>query len=189
MVRDSIGRAYRISKKYLSPSRFSHSLRTMKMALRLEKRWGGDRKLLVKASLLHDLGYSFGGDALGHAKLGARHAALLGFDKGTARAIEIHTLGKEEMSLEEKILFLADGIEEARVYPGLSRIRRLAFIDLDRALLAYIESTRRFLKKTEKSLHRDTYKLENNIRRKYGRTCRKDSRLPRRKASFRYPKL
>ncbi len=173
MKRRSTARAFRLARKYLSPSRYAHSLRTMEMALALGEAWAGDRKSLIEASLLHDLGYSFGGRALDHASIGARRAGMLGFDKRVLRMIEVHTVGASTMDLNEKILFLADGIERGRYYRYIASLRRLAFRNLDLALLAYIRSSEKYLKASGKSLHTDTRKFKEEIRRKYGRTGRK----------------
>ena len=43
------------------------------------------------------------------------------------------------MSLLDKIICLADFIEEGRRYSGVEKIREFAFIDINRALLAGME--------------------------------------------------
>ena len=50
-------------------------------------------------------------------------------------AIAWHTTGKANMSLLEKIIYLADYIEPTRDFCDLRSLRHLAFEDLDRALL------------------------------------------------------
>ncbi|MCM1058623.1 MAG: bis(5'-nucleosyl)-tetraphosphatase (symmetrical) YqeK [Firmicutes bacterium] len=63
-------------------------------------------------------------------------------------AIRYHTTGREDMSLLEKIVFVADYIEPGRRHaPNLPEIRRLAFDDLDRAVLRILEDTLEHLKK------------------------------------------
>ena len=50
------------------------------------------------------------------------------------------------MSLLEKIIFVADYIEPSRKQaPNLAQIRRLAFVDLDGALLNILQDTLRYL--------------------------------------------
>ena len=43
------------------------------------------------------------------------------------------------MSLLEKIIYLADYIEPTRDFPGLDRLRELAYKDLDKALALGLE--------------------------------------------------
>ena len=54
------------------------------------------------------------------------------------------------MSLLEKIIFVADYIEPGRKQaPNLKEIRKLAFEDLDKALLRILEDTLEYLKSTD----------------------------------------
>lgn len=171
MRKCSIKRANKIAFKYLSYERYLHSLRVVTMIRRLARYWGGNEDFLIRAALLHDLGYSFGGDGLSHAKISADYAAMAGCDRNTVKAIQLHTLGGPGMSLDEKLLFLADGIEEGRNFPGVKKIRKLAFIDLDRALLFYLRRSKSYLEKQGKKLHKKSILMENEIkRRKCGRT-------------------
>ena len=52
--------------------------------------------------------------------------------KKELRAIASHTLGRENMGLEEKILFIADFSEPGRDYPAALSIREIAIHDLRR---------------------------------------------------------
>ena len=73
-----------------------------------------------------------------HAKLGAYVAkAKYGVtDQEILSSITWHTTGKPDMTLLEKVLYLADYIEPSREeFPGLKELRRLAYEDLDQALL------------------------------------------------------
>ena len=49
-------------------------------------------------------------------------------------AIRWHTTGKPEMTLLEKIIYLADYIEPTRNFPGVDALRKAAYEDLDSAL-------------------------------------------------------
>lgn len=61
-------------------------------------------------------------------------------------AISNHTTGRPGMSLLEKIIFVADYIEPNRkMISGLEEIRKLAFIDLDKAIIIIIENTLNYL--------------------------------------------
>ena len=61
-------------------------------------------------------------------------------------AILYHTTGHENMSLLEKIIFVADYIEPGRKQaPNLLEIRKLAFQNLDNAMLQILEDTLKYL--------------------------------------------
>ena len=63
----------------------------------------------------------------------ARH--VFGVSPQVESAIRWHTTGKPHMSTLEKILYLADYIEPTRDFCDLRPLRKLAFADLDRAVL------------------------------------------------------
>lgn len=70
-------------------------------------------------------------------------------DADVLNAILNHTTGRPGMSLLEKIVFLADYIEPGRKQaPHLQKIRKLAFEDLDRALVLVLEDTLAYLSDT-----------------------------------------
>ena len=86
-----------------------------------------------------------------HAKVGAFLAKeKYGVEnRDVLNAILYHTTGREGMSLLEKIIFVADYIEPGRKQaPNLPEIRRLAFQDLDKALLWSLEDTLKYLKRS-----------------------------------------
>lgn len=55
-------------------------------------------------------------------------------DPELLRAIEIHTIGSSEMGLLDKILYVADYIEDSRSFEGVETARALAYEDLDAAV-------------------------------------------------------
>lgn len=85
--------------------------------------------------------------ALLHGPAGSVYARLhFGIDDAEIlSAVFYHTTGKPDMSLLEKIVFLADYIEPSRDFPGVEELRALAEQDLDRALIAAYDSTIRHL--------------------------------------------
>ena len=54
-------------------------------------------------------------------------------------AVRHHTLGHKEMGRYGAILYIADYMEPTRDFPGVERLRKLAYEDLDRAVLAGCE--------------------------------------------------
>ena len=84
-----------------------------------------------------------------HAKVGAYLAETkYGYeDHDILNAVRYHTTGRPEMSLLEKIVFIADYLEPGRKQaPNLDKLRQLAFTDLDRTLCMILEDTLSYLK-------------------------------------------
>ena len=158
-------------KKQLKWKRFVHTMGVAGIASSLAMRYDCDIRQAEEAALLHDCakyldtdemeklarraGYSVspvekGSASLLHAKAGAALAASkFGVDDPRIlEAIRWHTTGKPDMTLLEKIIFVADYIEPGRTTPGVGPIRTLAFTDLDAAVTAILEHTLEYLKET-----------------------------------------
>ncbi|RKI92773.1 HD domain-containing protein [Parablautia intestinalis] len=83
-----------------------------------------------------------------HAKVGSYIAAkqFCISDRDILNAILFHTTGRPGMSQLEKIIYIADYIEPGRKHaPNLPKVRKLAFQDLDEALLKILEDTLGYL--------------------------------------------
>lgn len=86
-----------------------------------------------------------------HAKVGSFLAKnTYGIqDEDILNAILNHTTGRPNMSLLEKIIFIADYIEPSgKQAPNLAQIRALAFQDLDSALRMILRDTLQYLQET-----------------------------------------
>lgn len=147
----------------LNHRRIPHVLGTEQEAVRLAERWGADAEKARRAALLHDctkklslpeqlaLAERFHVPLdemerreikLLHAKTGAGIAeAVFGTDEEITNAIRWHTTGRGDMTLLEKVLYLADYIEPTRDFPGLEALRRTCYEDLDAGLLLGLEMT------------------------------------------------
>ena len=108
-----------------------------------------------------------------HAKVGRFLAKNLYHikDEDILNAILNHTTGRPGMSLLEKIIFVADYIEPTRKEaPNLFRIRKLAFEDLDLALLQILNDTLQYLHSQNCTIDSmtqttfDYYKKERNLK-------------------------
>ena len=66
---------------------------------------------------------------------------IFGENDAVVSAIEFHTTGRANMSLLEKIIYVADYMEPNRDFPGVERLRELAFSDIDGALKLGLEMT------------------------------------------------
>lgn len=85
-----------------------------------------------------------------HAKLGAYFARkIYGVeDKEILHAIQVHTTGEPGMNTLDKIIYIADYIEPNRnKAPNLEEVRKLAFVDLDKAMLKILSDTLNYLRK------------------------------------------
>ena len=70
-----------------------------------------------------------------HAKTGAALAReVFGADDEVAGAIRWHTTGRPDMTLLEKVVYLADYIEPSRDFDGVDELRSAVYDDLDKGL-------------------------------------------------------
>lgn len=149
------------------PSRIAHAIGCSETAVTLARRFGADETVAARAGILHDVtkaltneeqrmlcrhaGLALTKDeasipSLLHAKTAAWAAEhIFGESEAVCSAIRYHTTGKADMTLTEKIVYLADMIEPTRSYSGVERIRAAAERDLDEAVLLALEQTISFL--------------------------------------------
>lgn len=145
----------------LKPKRIPHVAGCEQEAVKLARRWGADPDEAAEAGILHDITkklelneqlilcrkYGIILDEveqrsvkLLHAKTGAAIARdEFGVSDEVYEAIKWHTTGKADMSLLEKIIYMADYIEPTRDFEGVDRLRRLAYSDLDAAMVLGFE--------------------------------------------------
>ncbi len=174
-----------ILKKELKPDRYTHTLGVMKTAQKLAKRYGCDEKKAQYAGLLHDCAKYLSdkekrklckkhhititqaedkNPSLLHAKCGAILAQeLYGVsDAEILHAIEVHTTGCPNMSLLDKIIYIADYIEPNRKQaPHLKDLRTMSKIDLDQTVFQIAKDTISYLKKTQNTIDETTMDVYN----------------------------
>ncbi len=151
-------------KSVMSDKKYQHSLRVEECALRLAKKYKLNEKKVSKAALLHDIGYFVGPKSsnieLSHATRSVDWCLKHGIDSNKIlNAIKYHTTGNENMDMYAKVLFVADKIESDRRYKGVDAIRKMAFKNIDKAILMIIENTEKYLQSKNKKIHVDTVKL------------------------------
>ena len=151
----------------LKPNRVAHVLGCRDMAVELAKRWGADVTDAARAGLLHDITKAIDGplqltlcSEYGtmlndfsrrypktlHALTGSLVAErIFGEKEAVVNAIRHHTTGKADMSLLEKIIYIADYVEPNRTIAGVDQLRHLAFTDLDAALKMGLQMTVSYL--------------------------------------------
>ncbi|MGN1313575.1 MAG: bis(5'-nucleosyl)-tetraphosphatase (symmetrical) YqeK [Lachnospiraceae bacterium] len=151
--------------KALDEKRYEHTLGVAYTAAALAMCHGADQNKAYLAGLLHDCAKCMENDKkihicekhgieineaerknpyLLHAKVGAYLAEnKYNVEEGEIlNAVLYHTTGKPDMTLMEKIVYIADYIEPGRNHAAnLTQIRRLAFCNLDAALIQILEDT------------------------------------------------
>lgn len=190
MKTKDIGKIRKAMEKNLDAKRYEHTLGVAYTAAALAMCYGEDAKKAELAGLLHDCAKCMDNTKkinlckkhnisineielknpfLLHAKVGS-FLAMQKYgirDKDIINAILNHTTGRPGMTELEKIVYIADYIEPNRKQaPNLSEIRRLAFCDLDVALVRILEDTLRYLNSVEGEIDPmtqktyDYYKME-----------------------------
>lgn len=164
----------------LPPERVPHVKGCEKEAVRLAKRWGADGYEAAHAAILHDITkkvsleeqlilcekYGIIADdverrsqKLLHAKTGAALARdRYGASNEVHEAIKWHTTGRADMSLLEKIMYIADYIEETRSFEGVEALRSLAYEELDRTVCLGLQMSYDELIEKNAFPHEDTLK-------------------------------
>lgn len=142
--------------RLLNPNRVRHVLGCRDTCVELAKRWGADEIDAARAGILHDITKALDGPlqltlcaAYGkilddfsrkypktlHALTGSLVAErVFGENDRVVSAICSHTTGKANMNTLEKIVYVADYMEPNRDFPGVERLRELAYTDLTAAL-------------------------------------------------------
>jgi len=152
----------KLLKENLSQERYNHSLHTAIEAEKLAKIYKIDSTKAYIAGLLHDCGKSlskgqmqeilkdknFSKEFLNcktimHAPVGAVLAKNIYKinDSEILNAIKYHCYAKANMTMLEKIVFVADKIEKTREYSGVVQLRQMAYQNIDRALLISLNYT------------------------------------------------
>ena len=166
------------SYSMIRAKRIAHVQGVEEEAVRLARRWGADEQQARRAGILHDctkylelpeqlqLCSKYGivldelertSAKLLHSKTGAWIARdVYGVGEEEFQAIYWHTTGKADMSLLEKVIYLADYIEPHRDFPGVEELRALAYQDLDAALLMGVEMSIDDLKQRGVPIHPNT---------------------------------
>ena len=96
-------------------------------------------------------------EKLMHAKTGAAVARTeFGCCDAVVNAIRWHTTGKADMTLLEKIIYMADYIEPNRDFEGVDALRKLAYEDLDRAMLLGLDMSLEDIRSQGNPVHPNT---------------------------------
>jgi len=162
-------RALEILAANVPPELMEHSIRVAETAVELAVRFAPESVGKARvAGLLHDFCRGWSDDALLKTaeKIGLpmspnarKHPVLIhgsvavavlrekfGLDdEDVLAAITHHTVGKAGMSVLEKMIYLSDGAEAGRDYPGVEELRAAMRVSLDEGCLVAARLTLRFL--------------------------------------------
>ena len=85
-------------------------------------------------------------------------------DEEILNAVKYHTTGRENMTLLEKIIYMADLIEEGRYFPKVEELRELTYSGkLEEALILSFNNTIKFVIDNNQLIHPRTVKARNYI--------------------------
>lgn len=177
-----IGNIKKNLEKQQDKKRYEHTLGVSYTAAALAMRYGYDIKKAQLAGLLHDCAKHYSDEKilqycekynismtevekrnpfLLHAKLGA-FLAMRKYhidDEEIISAILVHTTGKPNMSLLDKIVYVSDYIEPNRNRAAnLYELRKMAFENLDEAYIQILKQTIEYLEKNMGEIDDMTYK-------------------------------
>lgn len=168
----------------LIPERFEHSLCVMESAVRLAKVYGADVEKARIAGLLHDCAKNYSTDELYSIcdkygvvldsvtknEVGLLHpiagACILKDEYGIDDdeiydAVFYHTVGKPDMPILTKIIFIADCIEPSRTSRWVDDVRAVVYKDIDAALIIQLDNTIKCVLKKGTLLHTNTINTRN----------------------------
>ncbi len=170
------------------PKRLSHVYGVRDEASRLAERWGLDPQEAEEAGLLHDVTKKLDLDGqlllidkygiiitdserenpkLLHAITGSEYARReFGVSQAIYDAIRWHTTGRPEMSMLEKVIYLADCIEPNRSYPGVEDLRAACYDDIDKAMCIALKMSIDVVRERGDVLHAATLEAYEWYRRK-----------------------
>jgi nicotinate-nucleotide adenylyltransferase len=166
-------------RPFLTEKRFHHSECVAEEAESLAKQYGADPEKAWIAGMLHDIMKELPPeeqlkkmDAFGiilsdleksapklyHAILGAAYLeqTLHITDRDIIDPVLYHTTARADMTLPEKILFMADYISADRTFEGVEELRKTAYEDLDEAVLLGCGYTIQDLSERYLTIHPDT---------------------------------
>ncbi|MBQ2880833.1 MAG: nicotinate (nicotinamide) nucleotide adenylyltransferase [Clostridia bacterium] len=174
-----------VLKNRLNPKRFAHVLGVAQTAVKYAKLYGADVEKAEIAGLLHDctkdftydiqlkLLETYGVDARPEDKkepiihsvtapISAKHDFGIE-DEEILNSLRYHTTGRAEMSLLDKIIYVADFTEPTRNYSDVDFYRQKAEKDIDEALFLGMKWIIRDKIDNDRFLHPDSIKMFNSM--------------------------
>lgn len=166
-------------KEKLDDYRFQHSLCVAEKAVELSEIYGADKEKAYLAGLLHDITKNFSDNEqlqffsssaimlssverispkVWHAISGAAYIKnVLGIeDSDIISAVRYHTTARADMSLLEKIIYIADFTSRDRKYPDVDVLRDIVSKNLDDGIIYALRHTIVTLGGKNMPIHPDT---------------------------------
>ncbi|MBA7529184.1 hypothetical protein ES705_21376 [subsurface metagenome] len=173
-------------KEILGEERLEHSVNTSKVARKLAIKYDCDADKAEVAGLLHDcakdldyktlekmvfeynieldeiirkipkLLHPLVGAVIAKKEFNIQDAVIL-------KAIKAHSAGAAQMSLLDKIIYLSDKIEPLRNMNGVEEVRKMAEINLDKAVLMALDMGLLYLISKDLLIHPISIEARNNI--------------------------
>ena len=174
-------------KRMLSQKRMNHSINVADCAVKLSEIYGYNKEKAYIAGIVHDCAkclnesevnyyinkYKIQLDELEIGNLALSHSTIGAYivknefnieDEEIVNAVKYHTTGKQDMTLIEKIIYMADLIEVDRDFPFVNELRELCFgKKLDEALLTSFNNTIKFVIDNEQIVHPRTVEARNYL--------------------------
>lgn len=175
-----------LAQNALQEKRFRHTLGVVDAAQKLAMHYGVSVRKAVIAAFLHDItkeesvdqqlqycvefgillsDFESNSPKLLHALTAAGYAEhrLHVTDPEILSAVRYHTTGRRDMTALEKVTYLADFIEVNRDFPGVEKVRAVAYDGLDKAMIAALSNTICEVAGKLSLLHPDTVECYNQL--------------------------
>ncbi len=145
LYRDLLELVQCYAKAVEKPSRYKHTEGVVRMSKELALRYGADPYKAELAAWFHDTSRDAGN--LEHGPVAAREleSRFSVTDQEVLNAVRWHTTGRPGMGLLEKILKIADNLEEGRDYEGVEELRASISDDVNQTLLMMMRHTREYV--------------------------------------------
>lgn len=178
--------------KNLNESKLKHSLNVSETAVSLAVKYGESIEKARIAGLVHDCAKGMKDEEL--IKVARAHGIQLDEvcisnpsilhglvasiiakeemgieDEDMLMAIRYHTTGRKNMSVLEKIIYIADYIEPLRTFDGVEELRNLSNVDLDETVVRSLENSIKYVISQNGLLHTDTIHARNYLLSKHSR--------------------
>lgn len=176
----------KLMQEMLDPKRYEHTLNVADEAKELGNLWGVDPEICFVAGMLHDVAKCmpfskqqellentvYWKDAVFRSQTQIWHgfsgAEYLGselklYNCEIIEAVRYHSTGKKEMTLLDKIIYVADLTSRERDYPDVETVRELSRTNLDKAVLYILKYTLDKLLRTDTPMIHDTVDAYNSL--------------------------
>lgn len=175
-------------QKNLKPSRYEHTLGVAETAKKLASLYGVDENKAEIAGLAHDVAKNLSKEEMlqiikennislslvEENNLNLWHSVIAPIvaknklqinDEEILESLRWHTTGKEDMSVLEKIIYIADMIEPGRrMFDGLEEIRSATFENLDKGVYVGLTHSIKYILDNDFLIDENTIRARNYLK-------------------------